>query len=405
MEQRKLNRRQFLRTTSGAAVATITAASLGRSGAFSANHRILMGIIGAGGRGRSLMRLCQRDAAVEFVAVCDVYEPMMEAGLKVAGPNAKPYWDHRTLLAQEEIDAVIIASPEHLHGGHLIDAVNAGKDAYCEKPMSHSIEEGVRMVKAVRTTDRIVQIGMQRRSSSALRQAKKLVDDGLLGEVSLVRAEWFWHLPPLPKPSEIQIRGKYDWKEFLGPAPKRVFDPARFRHWRYFWDYSGGIMTDQGTHLMDVVQWFMGQGTPRSAYSWGDAYQLDGYETPDTFGAVFEYPRFTATWTVTYTNQWQKDWRIFFQGDEGTMQVDDFGCRVWKEPWRPDDEPIESLGGGIPSDAHVDNFLECVRTRKEPNAPVEVGHAAVAAPHLANLAFRQKRVALLNPEGTRVGLR
>ena len=405
MDEKKVTRRTFLRTTSGAAVAALTATRLGRAGALGANDRIIMGIIGSGGRGRGLMRSCQRDKTVEFVAVCDVWEPMIEQGLRIAGPSARAYWEHRALLDQKELDAVIIASPEHLHAEHLIDSVNAGKDAYCEKPMSHSIEEGVKMVNAVRKTDRIVQIGMQRRSSPALHQAKKLIDDRLLGEVSLVRAQWFWHLGPLPKPEQIQLRGKYDWGKFLGPAPKRPFDPVRFRHWRYFWDYSGGIMCDQGTHLLDVVQWLMGQGTPRSACSWGGAYQLSGYETPDTFGAVYEYPRFTATWIVTYTNRWENNWRIFFQGSKGTMQVDDFGSRVWKEPWEPGAEPVKSLGGGIPTQPHIDNFLECVRTRKEPNAPVEVGHAAVSAPHLANVAFRNKRVALLDETCTRVTLR
>jgi len=405
MEQEKVSRREFLRGTSGAAVAALASTKLGRGAALGANDRITMGIIGSGGRGRGLMQSCLRNKTVEFVAVNDVYEEMLRQGLRVAGPNAKAYWDHRELLDVKEIDAVIIASPEHLHARHLIDSVNAGKDAYCEKPMSHSIEEGGEMVKAVRKTDRIVQIGMQRRSSPALHQAKKLIYDGLLGEVSLVRAEWFWHQGPLPKASEMQMRGKYDWEKFLGGAPKRPFDPVRFRHWRMFWDYGGGIMTDQGTHLMDVIQWFMGQGTPRSAYSWGDVYQLSGYETPDTFGAVFEYPRFTATWIVTYTNRWENGWRIFFQGSKGTMRVDDFGCRVWKEPWEPDVEPVQSLGGGIPTEPHVENFLECIRTRKEPNAPVEVGHAAVAGPHLANVAFRNKRVALLDEKCTTVTLR
>ncbi len=405
MEEKKVSRRQFLRTTSGAAVGALTAARFGRGKALGANDKIIMGIIGSGGRGRGLMRSCQRDKAVELVAVCDVYEPMLQAGLKMAGPKATAYWDHRKLLEQKEIDAVIIGSPEHLHGVHLIDSVNAGKDAYCEKPMSHSIEEGAKMVRAVRKTDRVVQIGMQRRSSPALHEAKKLIDDGLLGEVSLVRTQWFWHKGSLPKASEMRLRGKYDWERFLGSAPKRPFDPVRFRHWRMFWDYSGGIMCDQGTHLMDVVQWFMGRGTPRSAYSWGGVYQLSGYETPDTFGAVYEYPRFTATWIVTYTNRWQNSWRIFFQGSKGTMQVDDFGCRVWKEPWRPDDEPVKSLGGGIPTEPHIDNFLECIRTRKEPNAPVEVGHTAVSAPHLANVAFRNKKVALLDEKCTAVTLR
>lgn len=399
----KINRRRFIATAAGAGAALAGAATLGKPRkAVAANEKILMGIIGSGGRGRNIMRTCRRlDPAVEFIAVCDVYEPRRAAGLKDAGGKPKVFIDHRNLLEMKEIDAVIIATPEHLHAPHLMDAVAARKDVYLEKPMSHSIEEGHEMVKAVRNTDRIVQIGMQRRSAPMCIEAKRLVDDGALGEVNLVRAQWFWHQSPLDKNATFE--GQFDWERFLGPAPKRPVEPIRALRWRFFWDYAGGIVTDQGTHLMDVVQWFMGKGTPRSAVMQGGSYRL-GHETPDVFSASYEYGGFTASWMCTYNNSFENGWKILFHGSKGTLVIDGTGYRVYAEPWREKRyrEPTRVSKGALPTSPHVKNWLECLRTRKEPNAPVEVGHAAVAGPHLANVAFRNRAVAKLNEACTKV---
>jgi predicted dehydrogenase len=215
----------------------------------------------------------------------------------------------------------------------------------------------------------------------------------------MVKPQWNWNIAkeldntPLP--------GKLDWLRFLGPARDRELQPMRFRSWRYFWDYSGGNMTDQGTHLMDVVQWFTNSGPPRSAVCYGQVAKMIGSETPDVFCAVFEYPDFMATWTLNYCNSFDNGWSIQFQGDKGTMIVDEDGFRIWKEPWRDKEnrEPIERLEAQVPIESHIQNFLDCVKSRKEPNATVEVGASAVAAPHLANLAFHQERRVKLSPEG------
>jgi len=402
MGQNKINRRYFLGTAAGAALAGAATLGQPRKGV-AANDKILMGLIGSGGRGRGVMRSMMRDSAVEFIAVCDVSEERRNQGVKDAGGKAKAFVDHRELLAMKEINAVLIASPTHWHAPHLFDALNAGKDVYLEKPMSYSIEQGAEMVKAVRKTDRIVQIGMQRRSSPMVREAKQLMEDGILGKVNLVRAQWFWHLQPLDK--NAKFRGEFDWERFLGPAPKRPVEPIRALQWRYFWDYEGGIVTDQGTHLMDVVQWLTGKGTPLSAAMQGGSYQL-GYETPDTFCAALEYSDFTASWMCTYTNCYENNWRIVFQGSEGTMIVDDDGYRIHAEPWREEknQKPFKEVRGGIPTEPHVENFLDCVRTRKQPNAPVEVGHTAVSGPHLCNQAFRHRTVAKLDKDCTKVTL-
>ena len=355
--------------------------------AWGANDRINYGLIGSGGRGRYVTKLFQ-DLGAECVAVSDVYEPNLQLGLKGAA-GAKSYLDYHDLLAHKGLDAVLIATPDHHHCPMLLAALAAGKDAYLEKPMSHSLEQSRQMVEAVRKSKQIVQIGMQRRSAPAILKAKELVDSGVIGRITMVKPQWNWNIAasldnsPLP--------GKLDWKRFLGDAKDRDVEPMRFRKWRYFWDYSGGNMTDQGTHLMDVTQWFTGVKTPVSALSYGQVAKMTGAETPDVFCAVYEYPSFMATWTLNYCNSYDNGWLIQFQGDQGTMTLDENGVRVWQEPWKQHPEPTHKLEAKVPVEAHVQNFLDCVRSRKEPNAPVEVGASAVSAPHLANLAFHQQR--------------
>ncbi len=399
-----INRRRFM-TEAGAGVAAtglFTAESYARI--VGANERIQMGIIGSGGRGRSVMGSFGKFAdQVEFIHVCDVYEPNINAGLKLCRSGAKTTMDYRELLNDKNVVAILNATPDHWHAGVLMDAVAAGKDAYSEKPFSYSIEQGAKMVKAVRATKQIVQVGMQRRSSEAVRGAKKLVDDGVLGEVVMARAQWFWNRKPMPK--KMELAGKLDWERFQGPAKKHyALDERRFFHWRNFSDYNGGHLTDQGTHLMDVIQWFCNEGKPpRSAVCQGAIYVHKGADVPDTFSAVYEYPTFLATWTLCYGNSYEDAWKIHLQGKKATMVIDDDGYRVFPEPWqRPNIPPKASheYSGGIPTEPHVKNFLDCVKSRQEPNAPVEVGHNAVTGPHLANMAMRQQKRVVLSDDGT-----
>lgn len=398
-----LNRRRFI-TTAGATVAgagVLTAHSYSR--VLGANDRIQMGIIGSGGRGRSVMGSFNKfPEQVEFIHVADVYEPNINAGLKLSRAGAKSTMDYRQLLDDKDVVAILNATPDHWHHNVLVDAVAAGKDAYTEKPFAYSIELGAKMVKAVRATKQIVQVGMQRRSSEAVRSAKKLVDDGVLGEVVMARAQWFWNRKPMPQ--KLELAGKLDWERFQGPAKKRyALDERRFFHWRNFSDYNGGHLTDQGTHLMDVIQWFCNNGNPpNSAVCQGAIYVHKGADVPDTFCAVYEYPSFIATWTLCYGNSYEDAWKIHLQGKKATMVLDDDGYRVYPEPWqRPNipPQPIHEYKGGIPTEPHVKNFLDCVRSRQEPNAPVEVGHKAVTGPHLGNLALRAQKRIVLGPDG------
>jgi predicted dehydrogenase len=403
-----INRRKFLNRTAAVGLGVLAHPTF-NGNVFGANERIVMGIIGPGGMGRHHMSVFS-DLGVQWGAVCDVYEPNRDQGLELADPNAKGYDDHRRLLERRDIDAVLITTPEHWHHRHLIDALQAGKDAYCEKPMSHSIQEGAEMVAAARKTDRVVQIGMQRRSSPTMQECKQLLDDGTIGEINLVRAEWYWNVELKVRPV---VPGKLDWEHFVGPARKQPFDPVRFRHWRYFWDFSGGNMTDQGTHLMDVVQWFTNAAQPSAAYCSGEVYKLRPSETPDTFCAVFEYPNFTCTWTLCYSSSYESGWGLVFQGHKGTLEICESGYRVYAEPWggspyayarwNVPKPAVEKLPGEVTStQPHTANFLECVRTRKQPNATVELGHQAVRTLHLANVAWHKKTLAVLAEDGSTI---
>jgi predicted dehydrogenase len=363
--------------------------------AWGANDRVAYGLLGAGGRGRYLNDSFRKLGA-ECVAIAEVYEPYLEQALKGA-PGAKTHVDYRDLLAQSGIDAVVIASPDHQHAPMLMAALNAKKDVYLEKPMSHSLEESKRIVESVRKTSQIVQIGMQRRSAPSVIKAKEVISSGILGKITLVKPMWNWNVSrPL---NNNPLPGKLDWLRFLGPARDRALEPMRFRSWRYFWDYSGGNMTDQGTHLMDVVQWFTDSGPVRSAICYGQRAKNTGSEVPDVFCAVFEYDKFMATWTLNYCNSYDNDWSIQFQGDEGTMIISNAGYRIWKEPHPKNPEPVQQMAAPVPIEPHIQNFLDCVKSRQQPNATVEVGASAVSAPHLANVAFKQARQVRMGPDG------
>ncbi|MGH7247399.1 MAG: Gfo/Idh/MocA family protein, partial [Pseudomonadota bacterium] len=289
------------------------------------------------------------------------------------------------LLAQPGIDAVVIASPDHQHRPMLLAALDAGKDVYQEKPFSKSLEESQVMIRAVRRTGQIVQIGMQRRGSEALRKAKKLIDDGILGEITMVKPRWDWNVAkPL---NNSPLPGHIDWGRFLGDAPHRELEPMRVRYWRYFWDYAGGNMTDQGTHLMDVVLWFTQSGPPRTALMDGFVAKMKGAEHPDVFCSVFGFPERLVTWTLNYDNAYENGWSIVFEGDKGTLVLDGVGYRIYKEPWRKTSTPVYEESAPLLTEPHIQNFLDCVRSRQEPNSPVEIAAAAVAGPHLANIAF------------------
>lgn len=384
------DRRAFLATASAPLFVPSTAAG--------ANDRVSIALVGAGGRGRRVMAAF-RELGSPVPAVCDVYEPNLAKGVEEADEGAEGFGDYRRILERDDIDAVLIATPDHWHVRMMLDAVSAGKDVYCEKPMSHSISEGVRAIQGVRATDRIVQIGMQRRSTPWIIEMQQAVADGAIGNITMARAEWNWAISgPL---DNSELSGKLDEERFLGGSAKSL-EPMMFRKWRYFWAFSGGNMTDQGTHLMDVIQWFAGVGAPRSAVCQATVIGMLGSQTPDAFTAAFDYGTFLASWILNYNNDYQNGWAIELLGDKGTVVLNNNGYRLFGAPWRENQEPIKVFEDRLPTIPHVRNFLECVKSREEPNAPVEVGHTAVCGPHLANIAFHRRSMAFLNPTATEV---
>jgi len=382
-----MNRRTFVKTASAAPLFV-------PASAFGANDRIQYGLIAAGGRGRYVSQVFEKYGA-KCTAIAEVNSANMDKA-QTQHPDAKPYIEYRDLLQQAGIDAVLIASPDHHHAPMLYAALKAKKDVYLEKPLSYSLQQSLDMVKAVRQTDRVVQIGMQRRSIDKIQNAKKMVDDGVLGQITLVKAQWHWNVGrPLdnsPLPSKI------DWDRFQGDAPKHAFEPMRVRYWRYFKAYAGGNMTDQGTHLMDVIQWFTNSQPPIAAVSHGYVAKYIGAEHPDVFSAVFEYPKHMVTWTLDYGTSYEDGWSITFLGDKATMILQEQGFKVVptgprgsETMWNPNIKPIVDEKAQMTAvETHVQNFFESIKSRKDPNCPVEVAAAAVAGPHLANQAMERK---------------
>jgi predicted dehydrogenase len=343
------SRREFLKTAAAAPLVI-------PARAFGANDRLAYAAIGIGSRGGWLNQTFQKLGA-ECVALCDVYEPNLEAARGNSPAGAKPYVNHHDALSQPGIDFVVVATPDHHHCPILLDALAAGKDVYLEKPLSTSLDESRKMVDAVRASKQIVQVGMQRRSMPFIMNARKLVAGGALGKVSMVKAMWNWNIAvPL---DDSPLAGKLDWDRFLGGAPKRPLEPKRFRWWRAFWDYCGGNMTDQGTHLMDVVQWLTGSPPPRSALCKG---MISAH-----------------------------------RGGEVSMLIDRRGFRVYKDygrspaPWAKSGqlEVIAEEPDRDTATVHQQNFLDSVRSRQEPNCTVEIAAAAVTGPHIANQQLRR----------------
>jgi predicted dehydrogenase len=370
--------------------------------AFGANDRIQFGLIAAGGRGRYVSTVVEKHGG-KCVAVAEVNSDNMDKAL-TQHPEAKSYLEYRELLQQDGIDAVLIASPDHHHAPMLYAALKAKKDVYLEKPLSTSLQQSLDMIKAVRSTDRVVQIGMQRRSIDKIQNAKKMVDDGMLGQITWVKAQWNWNTAaPL---NNDPLPGKVDWERFVGEAPMHPYEPKRVRYWRWFKAFAGGNMTDQGTHLMDVVQWFTNTPPPSAAVAHGFVAKNVGAEAPDVFSAIFEYPKHLVTWTLDYGTSYEDGWSITIHGDKATMVLQESGFKVVQtgrrgspEFWRPETPPVVDEKAQMTAvETHVQNFLDCMKTRKDPNCPVEVAAAAVAGPHLGNLAMYGRTRAVL-PQG------
>ncbi len=402
---RDVTRRQFLGTAAAAGLAAPRA--LADVNKVAANDKVTVALVGCGGMGSANLNGFLKLPDFECVAVCDPDDGRMNGAMKLIENAKRPTdkvrkeKDFRKLLEQKDLDCVIVGTPDHWHAYVLIAACAAGKDVYCEKPLSHNVVEGRAMVEAARRHKRVVQIGTQQRSGQHFQDAVKYVQDGKLGDVTLCRTFITNRTPPAGHgnpPDEENAPAGVDYDLWLGPAPKRPFNKARFHHdFRWFWDYGNGLCNDWGVHLNDVILWGMKARAPLSVFASGGKYEMkDNSDTPDTLDVVYTYPGFTHLYVVRrgaydYGNEFMNKARhgMEFQGTRGVLLLHRGGWQVLPEG---DRQKAEEHGSSEQHLTHVKNFLHCVRNRSEkPASEIEDMHRATTTAHLANISFKLKR--------------
>ena len=398
----KMTRRTFAKTTAAAATLGLTAARTTR--VLGANGRIRLGVIGVGLRGGQLMDAFLKHADIEIVAMCDVCKSTLEqANAKWAEGKAATYGDFRKLIDRKDVDAVVIAAPDHWHAIQMITACDAGKDVYCEKPLSITVREGRRMVEAARRNKRVVQVGTQRRSAEVYAQAAELISSGKLGKVTVGRAYDTTNMYPkgIGKAKATDPPEGLDWDMWLGPRPLRPYQdnitPFKFRWWRLY----SSRLADNGTHFLDIMRWLSGDDpAPARICALGGKYAVDDDRTvPDTVEAMFEFP---SGCLVTFAQYEASGHRglpraafVELRGTQGALYANTGWLEVMPERggrFQDDPEPrMEPIKRTIPEPnhtvLHTRNFLDCVKSRGKPNADVETGHRSTTMSHLANIAL------------------
>jgi predicted dehydrogenase len=391
-----LPRREFL-------VASAAAFVLPSIQALGANDTINVGLIGTGGRCRHLLKSLVKIPKVRVTGLCDVYDDNIALTKPMAEANAFVTKKHAELLAKKDIDAVLIAAPDHWHVPLTIDAVNAGKDVYVEKPLTHDASEGKAVIEAVRKSKRVVQVGTQQRSMPHIQKGKELVAEGKLGKVFKVKMSWNRNAGRVNKAFPKIDPATLDWKTFLGNAKDQPLDPYRFRQWRWFWDFGGGIFTDLMVHWIDVAHYILESEHPSEARSIGQFITAkDVWETPDTVETLMLYPKGVQMhFEGTFSNA-RMGARIEILGTDGTLYMDRGRYELIPEPGKG--EPSSMILGDGPKGKdfyekpdgellHLENWIDCIRSRKATNSPVESGVLSAAAAHLANQSLRTEQVA------------
>jgi predicted dehydrogenase len=397
------NRREFLEQlgVGSLLLAGYTASARG----YAANETIGVGCIGTGGRCRHLMSALKEVPGAKIVAVCDVWDQNLEAGRKMAEPGAFATKDHHALLARKDVDAVIIAAPDHQHVPLSIDACAAGKDVYCEKPLTHDLSEGAAIIDAQNRYQRILQVGTQQRSMPQFQKACEILKSGQLGDIHKVHLTWNRNNARWARDKFNIDPATVDWKRFLGGAPEQPFEEYRFRNWRWFWDFGGGIFTDLMVHQVDIAHWFLGLDHPQQAASIGHSYKAQElWQTPDTVQTLVDYPEqgVQVYFEGTFVNA-RNAAMLEFMGSEATLYLDRGRYEIHPEHGKKIEYSEMILGSGprgadfydLPKGEvlHLSNWLECVRSRNQPNCPAEAGVSSAAAAHLSNLALRRGEVA------------
>jgi predicted dehydrogenase len=430
---RQFSRRQFIQTASTGAVGLGLLATGAPWVRAAASDGIRVGMIGFGVRGRQLAMALEGVGGMEIVSVCDVYDGRFRRAAEVLqAKNVETTKDYRRVLDRKDIDAVVVATPDHWHKNITVDALEAGKDVYLEKPLAHTIEQGQAIVDAVERTGQMLQVGSQLLSSVHLHEAKKLIEEGRLGEITQVKARWdtgnligAWVKPVPPDASPETI----DWKRFLGPAPPRPFEAERVFRWRCFSDYSEGLPGDVLVHLVTEIHWLLNLDVPAQVAAAGGILRWkDGRDVADTVSAVCQYPEgvvlnIGATQANGYDGQ-----LVQLLGTKATLEMTHSGWTLYEEhysegypyvieawprefreefyrehnmplqPTREREAPPRTLASfeaptGYNSTAdHMKNFRTAIESRQQPLETAEVGHKAAAVAHMINLSLAQKKM-------------
>lgn len=392
-------RREFIATTTAGAIAF---SQIAPHSVLGANETLRIGIIGCGDRGGSRAHTAKRLGA-EIVALADVNQAMQERCDHDLDQKSIHILDYTDLLAREDIDGVIVAAPDHWHYQILLDAVHAKKDVYIEKPLSRTIDEGRAMVKAVQASKQVVTVGNHRRSGKHWAIAHDKIKAGEIGEVKWVRT-WdtrYRLIDPYQdraKDPNLYNPDRIDWKRFLGSAPERPFDAERCSAWRWYWDYAGGLMTDIGPHMLDVAMWLTECRGPNSVVCNGGNYHYPRWETPDNVHAILDCGTFSIVFDVQFMNGYDGDGAAFFGTEGAIVQGRDGNFRRFDTK----NKELEMWEGGDEGTAHMENWLECIRSRKEPNSPVEMGNRVIVGAHLANIGYREGKRVDYDPVNERI---
>lgn len=368
------------------------------------SETIRLGCIGTGGRCRALMKSLLTIPNVSIVALSDVRLDALAQAKALAGDKVTTFSDYRKLLDDKTIDAVVIGSPDHWHVPMTIDGVAAGKDVYVEKPLTHSLEEGEKVIQAVRKSKQVVQIGTQQRSMEHIQKAREAVEAGKIGKVYRVHMSWNRNSDRIKKGEPATNASNVNWKAFLGNAADQPFDDYKMRNWRWFWDFGGGIFTDLMVHWVDVAHWILNLESPLNAASLGTMVNAKGvWETPDMVQTILEYKDGVQMFFEGGFSNARHGSRIEFMGTEGTIYVDRGRFEIipdWNRKIKAEEMVLGTGRRGADfyekpdgERVHLENWINAMRTRKDPSSPVEAGVHAAAAAHLANKALRSGKIA------------
>ena len=395
-------RRDFLQK---AALGTAALLAYPPARVLGANDRLRVGMIGVGNRGQDLLKEIMAVPNTQLVAIADVYSRRHDEAKKMA-PGIATFNDHRRLLDVKDLDAVIVASPLHTHARHFIDTLAAGKDLYSEKTMTWSIPEADQCMAAAKESGRVIQIGLQWESSGTLADARKWIKDGIVGKVTQVNS-WMSRNTPHGKgqwvravPSDCTAQN-VNWSAFLNGRPDRPFDPFRLINWRLLWEFSGGNVTETAVHQFAWIMSALDLPLPSAAYMSGGVFsEKDGREVPDTIAITLDFPHdVVVTWQSTFSNSHYglgehilgSDGTIDHTWGESDMVTGETGEIIRYFPEKVNRPHGAALTGKTPGQDHMTNWVDCIRSRKTPNASVEIGYRSAIAVHMANLAYRQKQ--------------